>query len=377
MSTFFEIAALACLGSIVYHYAGYPILLWLLNGRRKATPPERSSPPPSVSVIVPCHNEADVIAEKIAAVRAQDYEGSIETIVSSDGSDDGTETIAGDAGATVVHNAERRGKVAALNAGVASATGEILVFSDANAMPAPDAVARLTAWFADPRVGAVAGEQVIAKEGDGTVGAGESAYWRYEAFIKGLEAAGGTALCADGSLYAVRRGLYSPPPTGILIMDDFYVSASVIREGYKIAYAPDAVAYEGASTGARAEFKRKARILAGSLVSAALLGPRFWFRVPFKLFSHKVLRWLGPWLGLGALVFSSVAVFMDSYAGGVLFGLQLFFYLAALFGWAMRDTHVPFPFKAAYYLTLSNLAVLWGYVVLITQLKEPAWEKLR
>ena len=104
---------------------------------------------------------------------------------------------------------------------------------------------------------------------------------------------------------------------------------------------------------------------------------RFWFRVPFKLFSHKVLRWLGPWLGLGALVFSSAAVFMDSYVGGVLFGLQLFFYLAALLGWAMRDTHLPFPFKAAYYLTLSNLAELWGYVVLITQLKEPAWEKLR
>jgi cellulose synthase/poly-beta-1,6-N-acetylglucosamine synthase-like glycosyltransferase len=348
-----------------------------LNGRRRASPPERSGAPPSVSVIVPCYNEADVIAGKVAAVRAQDYDGPIEIIVSSDGSDDGTETIAGDAGATVVHDPKRRGKVAALNAGVASATGEILVFSDANAMPAPDAVARLAAWFADPRVGAVAGEQVIAKEGDGTVGAGESVYWRYEAFIKQLEAARGTALCADGSLYAVRRELYLPPPTGILLMDDFYISGAVIREGYKIAYAPDAVAYEGVSPGARAEFKRKARILAGSLIAATLLGPRFWFRVPWKLFSHKVLRWVGPWLGLGALVFSSAAVFTDSYVGGVLFGLQLFFYLAALFGWAMRDTHAPFPFKAAYYLTLSNLAELWGYVVLITQLKKPAWEKLR
>jgi cellulose synthase/poly-beta-1,6-N-acetylglucosamine synthase-like glycosyltransferase len=160
-------------------------------------------------------------------------------------------------------------------------------------------------------------------------------------------------------------------------MDDFYVSGAVVRAGYKIAYAPDAVAYEGASVSAAAEFKRKARILAGSLVSAALLGPRFWFRVPFKLFSHKVLRWLGPWLGMGALAFSGAAVVMNSYAGGVLFGLQLFFYLAALLGLAMRDSRLPFPFKAAYYLTLSNLAVLWGYVVLITRLKKPAWEKLR
>jgi biofilm PGA synthesis N-glycosyltransferase PgaC len=377
LSTFFEIAALACLGAIAYHYAGYPILLWLINGRRKAAPPERSGAPPSVSVIVPCHNETDVIAEKVAAVRAQNYDGPIEVIVSSDGSDDGTETAAAKAGATVVHSPERRGKVAALNAGVSSATGEILVFSDANAMPAPDSVARLAAWFADPRVGAVAGEQVIVKEGDGTVGAGESAYWRYEAFIKGLEAARGTALCADGSLYAVRKELYEAPPSGVLLMDDFYISGAVVRAGYKIAYAPDAVAYEGASVNAAAEFKRKARILAGSLVSAALLGPRFWFRVPFKLFSHKVLRWLGPWLGLGALVFSSAAVIADSYAGGILFGLQLFFYLAALFGLAVRNPHLPFPFKAAYYLTLSNLAVLWGYVVLITQLKKPAWEKLR
>jgi len=375
--TFFEIGALVCLGSIVYHYAGYPILLWLLSGRRKVTPPERSGAPPSLSVIVPCHNEADVIAEKVATVRAQDYGGPIETIVSSDGSDDGTETTAEKAGATVIHSPERRGKVAALNAGVAAATGEILVFSDANAMPARDAVARLVAWFADPRVGAVAGEQVIIKGGDGTVGAGESAYWRYEAFIKGLEAARGTALCADGSLYAVRKELYEAPPSGVLLMDDFYISGAVVRAGYKIAYAPDAVAYEGASVSAAAEFKRKARILAGSLVSAALLGPRFWFRVPFKLFSHKVLRWFGPWLGLGAFVFSSAAVVADSYAGGILFGLQFFFYLAAIFGWAVRDPHLPFPIKAAYYLTLSNLAVLWGYVVLITQLRKPAWEKLR
>jgi cellulose synthase/poly-beta-1,6-N-acetylglucosamine synthase-like glycosyltransferase len=377
LSTLFEIAALACLGSIVYHYAGYPILLWLLNGRREAVPPERSGAVPSVSVIVPCHNEAGVIAEKVAAVRAQDYDGPMEVIVSSDGSDDGTEKAAEDAGAAVVHSPERRGKVAALNAGVAAATGEILVFSDANAMPARDAVTRLVAWFADPRVGAVAGEQVIIKGGDGTVGAGESAYWRYEAFIKGLEAARGTALCADGSLYAVRKNLYEAPPSGVLLMDDFYISGAVVRAGYKIAYAPDAVAYEGVSVSAAAEFRRKARILAGSLVSVALLGPRFWFRVPFKLFSHKVLRWFGPWLGLGAFVFSSAAIVMDSYAGGILFGLQFFFYLAALFGWAMRGKPLPFPFKAAYYLTLSNLAVLWGYVVLMTQLKKPAWEKLR
>ncbi|UCE27000.1 MAG: glycosyltransferase family 2 protein [Candidatus Coatesbacteria bacterium] len=377
MITFFEIAALVCLGSIVYHYAGYPILLWILNGRRKVAPPESSDGAPSVSVIVPCYNEADVIVEKVAAVRAEDYDGPIEVIVSSDGSDDGTETAAEEAGATVVHSPERRGKVAALNAGVEAATGEILVFSDANAMLAPNAMARLAAWFADPRVGAVAGEQVIVKGGDGTVGAGESVYWRYEAFIKGLEAARGTALCADGSLYAVRKDLYEAPPSGVLLMDDFYISGAVVRAGYKIAYAPDAVAYEGASVSAAAEFKRKARILAGSLVSTGFLGPRFWFRVPFKLFSHKVLRWFGPWLGLGALVFSSAAVVADSYAGGILFGLQFFFYLAALFGWAMRGKPLPFPFKAAYYLTLSNLAVLWGYVVLITQLKRPAWEKLR
>ncbi|MCP4230027.1 MAG: glycosyltransferase family 2 protein [bacterium] len=369
----FAIAALA------YHFIGYPALLFILEkvfGRERENPSADTSP--NVSVIVPCYNEAAVIAEKIDALRESDYSGEMEIIVSSDGSDDGTERIAGEAGATVLHNPERRGKVTALNDAVAAARHDILVFTDANAIPREGAITALVAPFADGRIGGVVGEQVISSDGsDETTGGGESAYWKYEAAIKKWEAALGGALCADGSLYSIRKELYQPPPTGVMLMDDLYISLKMIGQGYRLAYVPEAVVYEGASAGGGAEFRRKARILAGSLTSFFLVGPKVWVRTPFKLFSHKALRWLSPWLMLGAFGFALAGGLVGNPPCMALAAAQAVFYLLGLAGFLLRNVRAPFLFKAPYYFCLTNLAQLWGYWVFIRDFRKPAWEKLR
>ncbi len=367
------------IAALAYHFIGYPALLFILVkllGRRKEEIETETAFP--ISIIVPCHNEATVIGQKIDALGRCDYPGDIEIIVSSDGSDDGTERIAEGEGVVVLHNPERRGKVAALNDAVLAARHDFLVFTDANAIPGEGALSALILPFIDERYGGVVGEQVIAaEEGDATVGGGESAYWKYEAAIKRWEAALGGALCADGSLYAIRKKLYVPPPTGVMLMDDLYISLKIIAQGFRLAYAPDAIVYEGASFGGGAEFRRKARILAGSLTSFFLAGPGAWFRIPYKLFSHKVLRWLSPWLMLGALVFAVIGAAKGDIGCVVLAGAQGLFYVLAFLGFLLRKAQAPFIFKAAYYFCLTNLAQLWGYWVFLRDLRKPAWDKLR
>jgi cellulose synthase/poly-beta-1,6-N-acetylglucosamine synthase-like glycosyltransferase len=162
-----------------------------------------------------------------------------------------------------------------------------------------------------------------------------------------------------------------------MLMDDLYISLKVIAQGYRLAYAPDAVVYEGASAGGGAEFRRKARILAGSLTSFLLAGPGAWFRIPCKLFSHKVLRWLSPWLLLGALGFSVAGAVLGDIACGALAAAQGLFYLLAFLGFLLRKARAPFIFKAPYYFCLTNAAQLWGYWVFLRDLRKPAWDKLR
>jgi cellulose synthase/poly-beta-1,6-N-acetylglucosamine synthase-like glycosyltransferase len=249
-----EACAAAALAAVVYHYVGYPLLLRLAAALGRA--PAQPAPLPvlpALSVIIPCHNEAEILPAKLDDLRAADYPADkIEIIVVSDGSSDETEAAArGADGVRVVAWPERRGKPAALNAGVAAASGEVLVFTDANAGIPPGSLRELVAPFADPRVGAVCGEQVITRGASS-----ERAYWRWEARIKEWEAAVGSAVGADGSLYAVKRGLFKRVPEGRLIMDDFFVSLEVVAAGFRLAYAPAAVAREEALDDGRGSYFR-------------------------------------------------------------------------------------------------------------------------
>jgi cellulose synthase/poly-beta-1,6-N-acetylglucosamine synthase-like glycosyltransferase len=294
-------------GALGYTWLGYPALL-RLGGRRREPEPARGGPAPDVSVIVAAFNEARCIVAKLDSTLArQRYpQDRLEAIVVSDGSTDGTDALVAaypDRRARVIRQEPRSGKSPALNRGVAAARGEILVFTDANALFAPDAIARLTAPFADPRVGLVSGQGLyVAEGGDARVAAG--GYVRYEAGIKAGEAALGFLAAADGAIYAIRRSLYRELDAAEV--NDLLHPIQAALAGYRCRFDPGAYTLEPPSGDAAQEFRRHARIIAQGMHLLrgwlpALVRARRW-RALWMLLSHRALRWLGAFFLAGALV---------------------------------------------------------------------------
>lgn len=290
------------LGAIVaWTYVVFPAVV-LARGRWRPKPIEADDIDPTVSVIIAAHNEAPVIRRRIENLLELDGPPDrLEIIVASDGSTDATASIAA-AVATdrvTVLDLPRVGKADALNAAVARATGEILVFSDANSEFAPDAIRRLVRPFADPAVGGVAGDQRYRDDGGGV---GERQYWDFDRRLKQAESAAGNVISATGAIYAIRRDLFEPVPPGVT--DDFITSTAVIAQGRRLVFADHAIAYEPVARDDRSEFGRKVRVmtrgLRGVILRRALLDPRRTGFYAVQLATHKVLRRLVvlPLIGL-------------------------------------------------------------------------------
>lgn len=279
----------ALLASCLTGHILYPSLLHAAartRPRRAVTPPESW---PGVTMLVPAYLEAGVIAKKVADVLASGYQGELEVLVVADGDPD-TAAVAEQAGARVLLLPERRGKSQALNAGVAAASHDLIVMSDANSELAPGSIAHLvTALLADG-VGAVAGEKL---EGKG----GELAYWKFEAWLKGNEDRLGTTLGLDGGLCAVRRSAWQPIPPDIS-NDDFWIALDLMDRGYSVAYEPRALVTESSIGSLDLSWERRTRVVAGGLWvmwrKRHLLGPQRGF-VAAQLWGHKLWRTtLGP-----------------------------------------------------------------------------------
>jgi len=286
------------LALVAYTYLGFPALV-LARGLLRPRGYRSGGGTPRVSMVIAARNEAGSIGAKIENLLALDYdEGRLEVIVVSDGSTDGTGEIAAARGGPAVRVLDlgRVGKAAALNAGVAASTGDILVFSDANSVYAPDALRALVRPFADPDVGGVAGDQryrvdVDGRYADGIV-AGERGYWALDRLLKSLQSRGGNAISATGAIYAIRRELFEPIPDGVT--DDFFTSTGVIARGKRLVFAADAVAYEPPAPSGSREFDRKVRVITRGLRAVGarreLLDARRHGFYALQLFSHKILR---------------------------------------------------------------------------------------
>src|SRR5215203_7296825 len=223
-------------GLIVYAHLGYPLLLRglvALFGRRDQAP-RASDQLPKVSLIIPAYDEAQVIERKVANARALDYpaEG-LEIVVASDGSSDPTAELARSAGADVVLELPRGGKVAALNQAVRRASGSILAFSDANSFWRPEALRRLVGRFTDDRIGYVCGQ--VRFQG-GEEGNQEGLYWRYEMAVRTLETRLGGITAGNGAIYAVRRDAYIEldPSRG----QDIGFPFELTKRGWRAVYEP-------------------------------------------------------------------------------------------------------------------------------------------
>jgi cellulose synthase/poly-beta-1,6-N-acetylglucosamine synthase-like glycosyltransferase len=371
----------------LYAYIGYSLLLFLLSlVRRRACEPEAEFTP-TLSIVVPAHNEAGVIGAKLNNLLGQDYPANrLEIIVASDGSDDETESIVSRISRrdprVKLLGLPRRGKAHALNSAVASTGGEVLVFSDANAMLDPDALCYLVHHFADPGVGGVAGGLRYVRGSDTNgAGLGEMLYWRYDQWLKRMETKVGNAISADGALYAIRRGLYVPiaDPSAT---DDFAISSRVVMQGCRLIYEPRAMVSESTAGGSGREFLRKVRIVNRGLRSLFGLGG---FLYPWRggfyavqLISHKLLRRLVPFV-LPLLLVINAVLWPLGFLYRVILAAQVVVYGLGLLGFLLRNTRLGRAglVYVPYYFCQANLAAALGWVWLLRGQRIAVWQPQR
>lgn len=355
----------ASVGLLVYAQLGYPLLLAVLA---RIVPARPASPAPDwqpvVSVVAAAHDEEGVIAAKVANALALDWSRErLEVIVAADGCSDATVTTAREAGADLVLDLDRVGKIPALDAGVRASRGEILVFSDANVALERDAIAQLAAAFADASVGYACGQVVFRQAGNGP-GADnqEGLYWRYEMAVRALESRLRSVTAGNGGLQAVRRSAYVEIDPR---MDhDIYLPFHMVKHGLRAVYVPQARGVEKMVPSIGGEFARKRRFMSHvwiTVLRGGMLSPRgYGLRYGLMIVSHRVLRYSAWVLHLVALV-TNALLLGHGVVYEVSFGLQLALYAAAALGGVLRLR----PFLIARYYVAMNASIalgLWDYL---------------
>lgn len=366
---------IAALVLLAYSYVGYPLVLHALGTLWSLPSPDRYESFPSVTMVVPVHNESDVIRQKMLNTQSVDYPGEFRCLFVSDSTDE-TDTI--------VHREmtdwidlltldERRGKSHAINRALDAVNSEVVVFSDANTMYEPDAVRELVAPLGDPGIGCVTGRlRLFDPEGE----SGEGLYWWYELWLRELEATIGTTVSTNGGMLAFRRDDIDPLPERALA-DDLVLTLRQAMSGRRIHYAADAVATEHTAGGVFAEFSRRVRIGAGNYQALVwfphLLAPTQGI-VALEYVSHKVLRWLGPWLLLLALTANAALVALTPNPISVAtLAVQVVGYTLALVG-LVSDRMRRFAIaRIPAYFVAMNAALAVGCLRVLVGATEDIW----
>ncbi|MEQ8206575.1 MAG: glycosyltransferase family 2 protein [Woeseia sp.] len=367
--------------AVFYTYFGYPLILMLLGaflrrGADDAGADTTAVGDYSITVLIPAHNEASVIGAKIENTLAIQYPGAMQLVVVSDGSVDGTGDIVrkfeSDPRLCFIDLPERKGKGNALNQGIAAASGDIVVFSDASIILDDDALIEIIRPFANDRIGCVSGEDMI--EG----GASEGLYGRYELYLRNQESRVGSIVGASGSFYAQRRAIVPEFPEGIA--PDLLSVLHTVTQGYRAISCPAARGYMTAVADSRDEFQRKVRTVIRGMTAIfkrkALLNP---FRYPvFSLFllSHKVLRWCVPFFLIGMLLTS--ALLLPSPLYSVALVGQLIFYGIAIVAWQREGKVEPSMLsKVALFFSISNVAIFIAWIRYLRGVRQEIWTPSR
>jgi cellulose synthase/poly-beta-1,6-N-acetylglucosamine synthase-like glycosyltransferase len=270
------------------------------------------------------------------------------------------------------------GKTPALNVGVPAARGEIVVFSDADAMYEPQALRMLTSHFADERVGVVSGQlRYRAAEGQ-PAGSQERIYWFYEEGVKRLESRLQSLLGANGSIYAIRRALFEPVISRRPLVDDFTIPFDILSKGYRALLEPKALSWETGAPSLRAEFRRKVRIMA-TAISTMLrsLWRTLWPPKPFiawQLVSHKLLREIQAIFFVGMLVASGLLAVRGEPLFAVLFAGQLLIYAIGSLGAAVPQLCRFTPVALASHVSMIVLASIAALLIWATGRTTATWE---
>lgn len=381
------------IASILYAYLGYPVLLTLIAGAHQAIGDWRYSGQggdrrraqadlvPSVGILCAAYNEEAHIVSRVENLLASDFAADrLRIYIGSDGSDDRTAQLmvrfADNPQVRFLDFEERRGKPSVLNDLAAACNEDILVFTDANTIFEPQAIARLLRHFDDPRIGCVCGElRLVAPNGSDNP---DHLYWRLERFLKFGESRIGALLGANGGIYAIRRSDYSPIPRDAIV-DDFWISMNVVRAGRRCVYDPEVIAFEETPPALTDEFRRRVRIGAGNYHALfqfrQLLHPSRGL-IAFTFFSHKVLRWLVPHMMIAALATNAALALGGDWRW--LLMLQIAFYGTAAAGLlAARQGRVPLALRIPSFLAAMNLALLIGFVRYLGGQRTGIWSRSR
>jgi len=368
--------------AIGYAYVGYPLLLLLLS-RIRPKPVKSGHWTPSVTVIIAAYNEERDLAAKLENTLALDYPPSqLEILVTSDCSSDRTDEIArsfASRGVRLHRQEERHGKTAAQNAAVTKARGEIIVFSDATTHYRPDVLRLMVPAFADNSVGCVTGRVIYQDDKDSSVGTGTQSYWNYEFFLKKHESAVCSLIGVCGCMYAVRASAYIPLYNEAC--SDFIIATTMVEQGLRAVYVPEAVCTEEPNRQAKKELAARVRIISQTFAdlwrNRSVLNP---FRSGFyavQLWSHKLMRYLVPLFLIAIFIASAFLVRRNAFYAAM-FLMQVVFYLAALVSWALERLGVTFSLLALpQYFVITNLASLIAFVKFLTGERYTRWEPSR
>ncbi len=368
---------------IFYVYLGYPLLLLVMHMLFRSEPVRKQDIEPDVTLIISAYNEEDVIARKLENSLALDYPAEkLEILVISDCSDDRTDEIVAsfaDRGVKLLRMPERGGKTVGLNAAVPQAKGEIIIFSDANAMYDRNVVRAIVRNFADERVGAVTCESRYEIEEGDTSTESENLYWRYELALKRLESELGSLVGGDGAIYAIRKALYRRMKPSDL--SDFVNPLQIVSQGFRNVYEPEAFSFEKGGESFEKEFRRKVRIVnrawRGMMSMRHVLNPFRYGFFAIQAISHKLLRWLVPAFMVVAFV-SNISLLGEHIFYKFTFTLQVLFYLLAVVGWLQsRREEIARMFYIPYYFCLVNWASLKGIIENYTGRTYTVWNTVR
>ncbi len=373
------------LGAILYHYAGYPLVMAVLA---KLSPRRFRTSDPSgrtVSLLIAAYNEEAVIADKIDNSLKLDWNpGKLEIVVVSDGSQDRTNEIVSsfeDPRVRLIAIERNTGKMSALNTAAPRCRGHFICFSDANTMYDPQALKFLARKLTDSRVGAVCGQLRYHTDGKSEAGQGEGLYWRIESALKKAESRVHSLIGTNGSIYMIRRNEYTIRPTDLL--DDLSIPCGILfNQNKPTVYEPRAFGYESPPESFEQEFRWKRRIITTAIYTMSRMW-RDWIRRPFFAFeviSHKYLRWLAPVFMILLFVASTSHVLLTS-AGSMTINLllsgQIAFYSAALAGHFSESIRRYRPVSTIYFFCVINAASLFALINVLRGTTFVTWKTIR
>ena len=379
---------------ILYVYLGYPLLLTIFARfkRREAGYPSYI---PKITLLIAAYNEEKAIASKLENALSLDYpKENLQILVAADGSDDHTVEIVktfASRSVEISYQPKRQGKMAAINSAMALARHEIILFSDANNLYNSDTLLELVKPFSDISVGAVSGSKNILASQD-ALSKADSLYWRYESYIKEQETRLSSCTSAPGEILAVRRNLFAPPP-GRIINDDFYIALTILQQGYRLVYVPNARSFEYSSLTTKDEDTRRSRLVAGRYQAMLLSGGLLPWRSPllvWQIISHKYMRPFVPLAMILAFFANLLALtwvpnpaenkilYLAWPYNLIIFLMQLIFYILAWLGniFKGKDRIAKLLYLPTF-LVNSNLSALRGLVSFLTGRQTSLWQRAR